>query len=132
MSGKRRFLFALEDEISSVHVSAVIRLICLCPYPSHEAKHLLCHICCHFVREDHVQEGCGKRGSSSMRNPVACTYHARLGLNVRIQYVCLCVCNVMYWVYPYVRFWRRHWLQRMWHGRRMKTLSACCATTVIA
>ena len=60
-----------------------------------------------------------------MRN-TACTYHATLGLNVRIRYVCLCVCNVMYCVYPYVRFWRRHWLQQMWHGRRMKTLTACC------
>ena len=60
-----------------------------------------------------------------MRN-TACTYHAMLGLNVRIRYVCLCVCNVMYCVYPYVRLWRRHWLQQMWHGRRMKTLMACC------
>jgi hypothetical protein len=33
MSGKRRFLFVLEDEISSVHVSAVICLICVCPLP---------------------------------------------------------------------------------------------------
>jgi hypothetical protein len=60
-----------------------------------------------------------------MRN-TACTYHATLGLNVRIRYVCLCVCKVVYCVYPYVRFWRRHWLQRMRHGRRMKTLTACC------
>ena len=67
-----------------------------------------------------------------MRN-TACTYHATLGLNVRIRYVCLCVCDVMYCVYPYVRLWRRHWLQQMWHGRRMKRLRLVVnATTVIA